>query len=715
MSQRRQGNNANQPQRVVQDWRRRENLYSNDGTRNCRGQSNQCIYARRDTHERCKMCTRDTSRYCWQHRFNPSLRIFDDRNQIHINSGIIREVTEEQDLAPRIVDNLANGYGEFFISFVLRKIKDQCRHIEIPITTNINVVKVNITLNTMGPQWRPFITYVRCMYDLYNTGSAVMMHFVLTNFYKHPADVRQQNQRQTLNDPMKYTITVWSPQLTFLQDPEMLCSIMHELFNPQTGNNVAQIFNCFVNRNATINFMPVYSCYDSRHNLDEKRNPDPTRFGIRRHPTTNIEYYDTNSVYVLECLCMVKYLVLQVQKYQRSIVVAHPRPRGPRRLNMWLPRNQQRSRSRTTTPATAIVPAWQNGADNRPFPNELCSIFFFDYDTFFMSLGFTYRNQKYHPNPVTRPTQQGDNANAATTRRESYRIVMRGEVLFDHLIRQGTEHVSKNIKALFAQVALNFYANPNAPPDDTNPNEHLTIRPDPYARNMLDGDDVQCDALVHRRSYNIINRLKPMLEILYDANRIDVWTPEFAAAGQDWTNERVDQMLIERTQFANYVRSFLGQDAYDEMMNNSTYVAPQPDDSLFMAAAPPTPPSTALAATRSRSRSRSRTVANATPVATRTVAAANAARRRSLSSESRQRQPTTSRALSISRLRRRPNAANIANANAANNDFSTQLGQVDYLDALIDNDNRQLQRRQSQQQFDILNQIDLNDIDQLLE
>lgn len=521
------------------DRRRREHLYQNNGQRNCGRQSSQCIYTRRDTHEQCKMCTRDVSRYCWQHRFNPSLREFDPMtNVIHINQGIIDEVTNNQNLAPAIVDNLANGYGEFFISFVLRKIKDQCRHIEIPITTNISVVKVNVTMNTMGPQWRPFITYVRCMH------ARTMMHFVLTNFFRHPVDNRNNQQRRRLTDPINYNITVWSPQFTFMQDPRQACQIMHDLFNPQIGNNVSQIFNCFVNRDAIINYVPVYSIYDSLYNMHEKYPADTSRFAT------------ADSTYVLECLCMVKYLVLQIQKYQRTEMQAARQPiaRAPRRLNPWRPR--RRVRSRAATQATAIVPV-QAGVDNRPYPNEMCGIFFFDYDSFLISLGFVYdpATKTYRANHVQQ--QQG-----GQNYRDSYRVVIMGEPIFNHLVRQGTEQVGATLKALFSHIANIFYTPTTSNRPGANPNEQLTIRPDPSVRPL--GEEVDCN----RETYEIFTQLREILSVLFAANNINVWSGTVSAVNDLTTNNTVDQQLINHTQFPALVRLFLGQDVYDRLLES---------------------------------------------------------------------------------------------------------------------------------------------------
>lgn len=198
------------------------------------------------------------------------------------------------DIAP-IQRNLNILNDEVFISLCLRKIKDQCRHIQLPFFTDPHRVRVDATKNDPNQvDWLPFVCYIRRPY-----GNS-QIHLVMTNFFSGPG----------LN------ITVWSPQFTILDcrnkrsdgaDTYYLdrMNVLARELDVSVDDNFTQIFNCNIGNNAEYNFAPVVPIFSVEKQVWETAEQDGSA------------PFNLHSLYALNCICMVKHIVLEIQKYQR--------------------------------------------------------------------------------------------------------------------------------------------------------------------------------------------------------------------------------------------------------------------------------------------------------------------------------------------------------------------------------------------------------------
>lgn len=264
--------------------------------RRCQNGSRKCLFMCRDTNRQCQLCTHNESGYCWQHSLNPSMKMTNDAGEIVGN----RQAGEELlagDIAP-IQRNLNILNDEVFISLCLRKIKDQCRHIQLPFFTDPHRVRVDASKNDPNLQdWLPFVCYVRRPY-----GDS-QIHLVMTNFYS--------------SDTPGVNITVWSPQFTILDcrnkretggDSYYLdrMSVLARELDVSIDDNFTQIFNCNIGNNSEYNFSPVVPLFSVEKQMWTAAINDGTA------------PFNLHSVYALNCICMVKHIVLEIQKYQRT-------------------------------------------------------------------------------------------------------------------------------------------------------------------------------------------------------------------------------------------------------------------------------------------------------------------------------------------------------------------------------------------------------------
>ena len=265
----------------------------------CRNGSRRCIYMCRDTNKQCLLCTHNQSGYCWQHSLNPTMKMSDGQDQVVGNRQAGAELLAG-DIAPieRNVDVLND---EVFISLCLRKIKDQCRHIQLPFFTDPHRVRVDASkFDPRRTDWLPFVCYVRRPHN------DSQIHLVMSNFFsmtgtgvkimvwspqfavldcRNPKDFRTEEQRT--RDDAYYT--------------ERLRVLAEEL-DVGIDDNFTQIFNCQLGNEEEYNFTPIVPIYTI--NKAEWNEQPQAPFNI-------------HSVYALQCIAMVKHIVLEIQKFQR--------------------------------------------------------------------------------------------------------------------------------------------------------------------------------------------------------------------------------------------------------------------------------------------------------------------------------------------------------------------------------------------------------------
>ncbi|TXH07745.1 MAG: hypothetical protein E6Q06_02100 [Candidatus Moraniibacteriota bacterium] len=278
---------------------------------------------------------------------------------------------------------------EVFISLCLRKIKDQCRHIQLPVFTDPERVRIDASKSDPASNnWLPFVCYVRRPYPTTNH----QVHFVMTNFFRTDDDSGNP-QAAVLNDGREH-VFVWSPQFALLNCQAQIragdlyherLKYLAEEFDITRDGNVTQIFNCNIGyQQAVFSFVPVTPIYALDKDAWSQQQPHPP--------------FDLHSAYAALCIAMVKHIVLEIQKHQR-LRRRFPRARMP--------------------PASSLMP-----------------ITFVNFELFFSELGFSLdpATGRYRfDDGLLRESRYRYTDNRVE--RKSYRITITELNIFDYLAR----------------------------------------------------------------------------------------------------------------------------------------------------------------------------------------------------------------------------------------------------------------------------------------